>query len=122
MAFKKIRFNLVVRQQKRFVCKAVTPAPGSSRIWSQLQVREPGAANLELAGSSCYGKLDEEPASSRFAAPGSRTWSWLQIRLEPGAGVTVSQTKRFSRLTTKLNRVFLKDHFCLYYSLVPHGK
>ena len=68
------------------------------------------------------GTAHEEPASSRFAAPGSRTWSWLQIRLEPGAGVTVSQTKRFSRLTTKLNRVFLKDHFCFYYSLVPHGK
>ena len=66
--------------------------------------------------------MNEEPASSRFAAPGSRTWSWLQIRLEPGAGVTALQTKRFCRLTTTLNRIFLKDHFCLYYSLVPHGK
>ena len=42
----------MVGRQKRFVCETVTPAPGSSRIWSQLQVREPGAANLELAGSS----------------------------------------------------------------------
>ena len=42
----------MVRRLKRFVYETVIPAPGSSRIWSQLQVREPGAANLELAGSS----------------------------------------------------------------------
>ena len=42
----------MVKRLKRFVYETVIPAPGSSRIWSQLQVREPEAANLELAGSS----------------------------------------------------------------------
>ena len=55
----------------------------------------------------------EEPAMKSQPAPGSRTWSWLQIRLEPGAGVTVSQTKRFCRPTTKLNRIFLERPFLL---------
>ena len=32
MIFQEIRFNLVVRQQKRFVCKQVVPAPGLSIV------------------------------------------------------------------------------------------
>ncbi len=31
---------------------------------------------------------DDEPASSRFTAPGSRTWSQLQLQFQTGAGAT----------------------------------
>ncbi len=32
--------------------------------------------------------VHDEPASSRFTAPGSRTWSQLQLQFQTGAGTT----------------------------------
>ena len=58
----------MVRRLKHFVCETDIPAPGSSRIWSQLQVREPGAANLELAGSSLCRALIDSGAGGSYAS------------------------------------------------------
>ena len=33
-------------------------------------------------------RYDDEPASSRFTAPGSRTWSQLQLQFQTGAATT----------------------------------
>jgi hypothetical protein len=42
----------VVKRPKQFVYKLVVAAPDWNCIWSWLQIRQSGAANLELSGSS----------------------------------------------------------------------
>ena len=42
----------MVKWPKQFVYKLVVPAPDWNCIWSWLQIRQFGAANLELSGSS----------------------------------------------------------------------
>ena len=99
----------MVRRLKRFVYETVIPAPGSSRIWSQLQVREPGAANLELAGSSSV------QSSSDLQIPRQPSEAPIQS-VHPGKETTRSSIEEVNTAIEQLSSIEVSQ----YKIFLPH--